>query len=132
MFDQDSQAASPNSLRSSLCPYPSSGLPLLKIKTTVSSTMSSLTSTKSWGEELLDYEQRLKKRREMEKYAPWHPRMVVLHPSRTFRLAFGLMTDDEMEGIFAHKNPDTMNSKGTTPDGGEGETKKRIRRFLMR
>jgi len=40
------------------------------------------------------------------------------------------MTDDEMEGLFAHKNLDTVNSRGMRPDGREGETK-RIRRLLM-
>lgn len=51
---------------------------------------------------------RLKARKAAEKYAPWHPKNVVMHPTRTWRLAFGIMSSEEMEGVLAH-----MDDSGT-------------------
>jgi hypothetical protein len=75
--------------------------------------------------ELAAFEQRIKARREAglyfpllmisskltvqkEKYSPWHPKTVILHPRRTWRMAFGIISDAEWEGILAH-----MDDKGT-------------------
>ncbi|KAG4421131.1 hypothetical protein IFR04_005774 [Cadophora malorum] len=69
-------------------------------------------TTKDYKVELTEFEQRLEARKAAEKYAPWHPKNVVLHPTRTWRLAFGMMTDAEMEGVLAHmKDSGTAGSK---------------------
>jgi hypothetical protein len=66
---------------------------------------------KDWKEELDEFGKRLKARKAAEKYAPWHPRNVVLHPTRTWRLAFGIIGDDEMEKALAHIDSGTAGSK---------------------
>jgi hypothetical protein len=66
---------------------------------------------KGWKEELDEFGRRLKLRKAAEKYAPWHPRNVVLHPTRTWRLAFGIVGDDEMEKALAHMDSGTAGSK---------------------
>ncbi len=73
--------------------------------------MSSLTEKTllpSYEADLAAFGAKLKARKEAEKYAPWHPRNVVLHPSRTWKLAFGLLSDEEMERCLAH-----MDDSGT-------------------
>jgi len=66
---------------------------------------------KDWKEELDEFGKRLLARKAAEKYAPWHPRNVVLHPTRTLRLAFGIVGDDEMERALAHMDSGTAGSK---------------------
>ena len=51
-----------------------------------------------------------------EKYAPWHPKNVIAHPRRTWRMAFGIITDAEWEGILAH-----MDDKGTGNGSKKGK-----------
>jgi len=51
-----------------------------------------------------------------EKYAPWHPKTVMLHPRRTLRMAFGIISDAEWEGILAH-----MDDKGTGNGSKKGK-----------
>jgi hypothetical protein len=66
---------------------------------------------KDWKEELDSFEARLKARKAAEKYAPWHPRNMILHPTRTWRLAFGIVGDSEMEFCLAHMDSGTAGSK---------------------
>jgi hypothetical protein len=85
--------------------------------------------------ELLAFGQRVKARREAglyspvwirkewlilnatkEKYAPWHLKNVLAHPRRTWRMAFGTITDAEWEGILAH-----MDDKGTGNGSKKGK-----------
>jgi hypothetical protein len=73
--------------------------------------MSSILSDKtspSYESELSAFTTRLLARREAEKYAPWHPKNIILHPRKTCKLAFGLMSDEEMEKVLAH-----MDDSGT-------------------
>jgi len=65
---------------------------------------------KSFQDELTLFSNRLKIRKELEK-APWHPRNVLLHPRRTFRLAFGIIGDVDMEFCLAHMESGTAGSK---------------------
>jgi hypothetical protein len=57
---------------------------------------------------------RLKIRQEVEKHAPWHQKNVILHPARTWRLAFGIIGDGDMERALAHMDDGTDKPK-TTP-----------------
>lgn len=66
---------------------------------------------KDWKEELDSFGERLKARKAAEKYAPWHPRNMILHPTRTWRLAFGIVGDNEMERALAHMDSGTAGSK---------------------
>lgn len=66
---------------------------------------------KDWKDELDEFGDRLKARKAAEKYAPWHPRNVILHPTRTWRLAFGIVGDSEMERVLAHMDSGTAGSK---------------------
>ena len=68
---------------------------------------------KDWKEELGAFGKRLKARKAAEKYAPWHPRNVLLHPTRTWRLAFGIVGDDEMEKALAHMDSGTAGVRAT-------------------
>jgi hypothetical protein len=61
--------------------------------------------------ELSSFESRVKARKAAEKYAPWHPKNVVLHPNRTWRLAFGVIGDSDMERALAHMDSGTAGSK---------------------
>jgi len=61
--------------------------------------------------ELSSFEERVKARKAAEKYAPWHPKNVVLHPNRTWRLAFGVIGDSDMERALAHMDSGTAGSK---------------------
>jgi hypothetical protein len=70
-----------------------------------------MNSEKDWKEELDSFGERLKARKAAEKYAPWHPRNVILHPTRTWRLAFGIVGDNEMERALAHMDSGTAGSK---------------------
>jgi hypothetical protein len=66
---------------------------------------------KDWRDELDEFERRLKIRQDVEKYASWHPKNVILHPARTLRLAFGIIGDGDMERALAHMDKGTGNSK---------------------
>lgn len=85
--------------------------PLSPNKTSKATSQATMSTDKDWKEELDDFGRRLKQRKALEKYAPWHPRNVVLHPTRTFRLAFGFVGDDEMEKALAHMESGTAGSK---------------------
>jgi hypothetical protein len=66
---------------------------------------------KDWRDELHEFRRRLKIRQDVEKYSPWHPKDVILHPARTWRLAFGIIGDGDMERALAHMDKSTCWSK---------------------
>ncbi|KAE8453598.1 hypothetical protein EG329_009109 [Mollisiaceae sp. DMI_Dod_QoI] len=73
--------------------------------------MASSDSIPDFKAELSSFEERVKARKEAEKYAPWHPKNVLLHPNRTWRLAFGIIGDSDMEHALAHMDSGTAGSK---------------------
>ncbi|KAF8853258.1 hypothetical protein BDZ45DRAFT_82275 [Acephala macrosclerotiorum] len=73
--------------------------------------MTSNESVPDFKLELSSFEERVKARKEAEKYAPWHPKNVLLHPNRTWRLAFGIIGDSDMEHALAHMDSGTAGSK---------------------
>lgn len=67
-------------------------------------------ATPEWKAELESFETRVQARKAAEKYAPWHPKNVIKHPARTWRLAFGIIGDDDMERALAHMDKGTAGS----------------------
>jgi len=81
-------------------------------------------SSPTYETDLLAFSARLKARKAAEKYAPWHLKNVVMHPTRTWKLAFGLMGDEEMERVLAH-----MDDSGTA--GSKDKPRPKPKRGLM-